>query len=95
MVTAITLLQVRRDKINETAQNLLDIPGVSEVYSVAGEWDLVTVLRCRDNEHLADVVTNHMLKHEPITKSETLIGFRAYSRYDLDAMFDLGLEDGG
>ena len=90
MVTAFTMLNVSRDQINTTAQQLLEIEGVTEVYSVAGEWDLVAVVRVRDNEQLADVVTARMLKLESITRSQTLISFRVYSNYQLDAMFELG-----
>lgn len=90
MVTAFTMLNVSRDLINQTAQKLLEIAGVTEVYSVAGEWDLVAIVRVRDNEQLAEVVTNHMLKLTAITRSQTLISFRVYSNYQLDAMFELG-----
>ncbi len=90
MVTAIILAQVKRSAINETAQALLALDGVTEVYSVAGEWDLVVMVRAKDNDQLADIVTGHMLKLDEIVKTTTLIGFRAYSNYDLDRMFDIG-----
>jgi DNA-binding Lrp family transcriptional regulator len=90
MVTAFTMLNVIRDQIHTTAQQLLEIEGVTEVYSVAGEWDLVAVVRVRDNEQLAEVVTTRMLKLGSITRSQTLISFRVYSNYQLDAMFELG-----
>ncbi len=93
MLTAITTMNVRRDAINETAQDLLRIDGVSEVYSVAGEWDLIVILRVRDQEQLADIVTNQMLKHEPVTRSQTHLAFRTYSNHDLEAMFTVGFEE--
>ncbi|MBW7865222.1 MAG: Lrp/AsnC family transcriptional regulator [Candidatus Hydrogenedens sp.] len=93
MITAFVLAKVRRDAINETAEALLDVPGVSEVYSVAGPWDLAIVIRVRENEALADVVTGHLLKVGGITDSTTLIGFRAYSRHDLDRLFTVGFEE--
>ncbi len=92
MVNAIVLTQVRRDAINETAQALLGLDGVAEVYSVAGEWDLVIMVRAKDNDQLADLVTEHMLKLDGIVKTTTLIGFRAYSNYDLERMFSIGFE---
>ena len=55
MVTAIVLLNVRRTTINETAQQLLAIDGVTEVYSLAGEWDLAVLVRARNNDQLAAV----------------------------------------
>ena len=92
MVTAIVLANVKRDAINETAQELLRINGVSEVYSIAGDWDLAIIIRVKDNDGLADVVTNHMLKLSAIEQTKTLLGFRAYSNYDLDRMFSIGFE---
>lgn len=95
MVTALILMNVRRDAINETAQALLDLKGVAEVYSVAGEWDLAAVVRVGKNEDLADLVTARLLKLEAIQKSTTLIAFRAYSNYDLERMFSIGFEEEG
>jgi len=92
MVTAIVLVNARRDAINETAQTLTQLDGVAEVYSVAGEWDLVVIVRTAANEQLAEIVTNHMLKLEGITKTLTLIAFRTYSKYDLERMFSIGME---
>ncbi len=92
MVTAIVLANVKREAIDETAQALLALDGVAEVYSVAGEWDLVAMIRAKDNDQLAGVVTRHMLKLDGIVKTNTLIGFRAYSNYDLERMFSIGFE---
>jgi len=94
MVTAFVLTKTRRDAINETAQALIEIEGVAEVYSVAGPWDLVAVIRVGSNDAMADVVTNHMLKLGGIEKTKTLIAFRTYSRYDLESMFSIGMEEG-
>ena len=90
MVTAIVLLNVARDRINAVAERLADVPGITEVYSVAGRYDLVAVIRVKTNDELADVVTSRMRKLAGITSTETLIAFRAYSRHDLEAAFSLG-----
>jgi DNA-binding Lrp family transcriptional regulator len=90
MVSAVVLLNVDRDKINEIAQALAEMPGISEVYSVSGRYDLVAIVRVKTNEELADLVTSKMLKLKGIGDTETLISFRAYSRYDLEAAFSLG-----
>ena len=74
------------------AQALAAIDGVAEVYSVGGRYDLVAIMRTRDNDALAELVTEHMLKVDGITYSETLIAFRAFSRHDLESMFSLGIE---
>ena len=90
MVTAIVLLNVARNKINTVAETLANMDGISEVFSVAGEFDLAAIIRVKDNDGLAELVTNRMLKVEGITKSETLIAFRVYSKHDLEAMFSIG-----
>lgn len=92
MVSAVVLLKVDRERINDVATELAELRGITEVYSVAGRYDLVAVLRVPDNESLADLVTNRMLMVEGILDSETLIAFRVFSRHDLEAMFSIGLE---
>ncbi len=91
MVTALVLLTVARNKVNAVAETLADMEGITEVYSLAGRYDLAVVIRVRDNDQLAEVVTNHMLKVEGILTSETLVAFRVHSRHDLESMFSIGL----
>jgi DNA-binding Lrp family transcriptional regulator len=93
MVTALVLLKVERTKVNTVAEKLAGMDGITEVYSVAGRYDLAAVVRVKDNESLADIVTRHLLGVEGITQSETLIAFRVYSKHDLDSMFSIGLEN--
>ena len=90
MVTAIVALKVDRKKVNEVATELSAIGGVTEVYSVSGRYDLIALVRVRDNETLSDVVTGTMLKVDGITDSETMLAFRTHSKHDLDAMFSIG-----
>ncbi|HEU5380148.1 MAG TPA: Lrp/AsnC ligand binding domain-containing protein [Ktedonobacteraceae bacterium] len=92
MISAVVLINVERGKVNETAQSLLEIEGVAEVYSVTGEYDLVALLRLRKYEDLADVVTTRMLRLPAITKTNTLMAFQCYSRADLQQAWDLGIE---
>jgi len=91
MVTAIVLLDVERAKINDVADALAGLDGVSEVHSVAGRVDLVAILRVSANEELADLVTDHVRTIDGITDSETLIGFRVHSSHDLEKMFSIGM----
>jgi DNA-binding Lrp family transcriptional regulator len=93
MVNAVILLMVDKSKVNEVAMKLVELPGISEVYSVAGHYDLVAIVRVRENDQIAEAVTNHMLQIEGIQRSETLIAFRAFSRHDLEAMFSVGMEE--
>ena len=90
MVSAIVLLNAARNKINAVAEKLAEMDGISEVFSVAGEYDLAAIIRVKDNDGLSELVTNRMLKIEGITKSETLIAFKVYSKHDLEAMFSIG-----
>ena len=92
MVTAIVLLTVERDKINPVAEKLADIDGITEVHSVAGRYDLVVIIRVKDNDRLAELVTDHIRQVDGIEKSETLIAFRVYSKHDLERMFSIGME---
>ena len=92
MVTALVLLNAERSKINAVAEKITDMKGVTEVYSVAGQYDLAAVVRVKSNEELADVVTKRMLAVTGITKSETLIAFQVFSKHDLDSMFAIGFE---
>lgn len=91
MVTAFSLLKVERDKVNDVAEALVDMEGVSEVYSVSGRYDLMVVIRVKGNEELADLATNHMLQVRGILDSETLVAFRVFSRHDLERMFSIGM----
>lgn len=93
MVTAIVMIQGERDKLPETAEKLADLPGVNEVYSVAGDYDLVAIVRVKEHEQLADVVTKNLLKMDGILRTNTLIAFRSYSRKDLERMWEIGLDD--
>lgn len=94
MVNAVILLVVEKNKINEVAERLVEMDGITEVYSVAGQYDLVAIARVRDNEQIAEAVTRQMLKIDGILRSETLMAFRAFSRYNLERMFSIGLEEG-
>ncbi len=89
MVTALVMLKVRRDKVNEVAEQLAQMDEITEVYSTAGQWDLTAIIRVADNEKLADLVTSKLLKIQGVTDSQTLIAFRVYSKYDLERMFSI------
>ena len=92
MMSAIVLLNTQRDKVNAVAERIADLDGVTEVYSVAGRYDLAAIVRVKDDEQLANVVTQDIRRIEGIEKSETLIAFRVYSRHDMERMFSIGFE---
>ena len=89
MVSAVVLLKAKRNSIASAAEKLSNIKGVSEVFHVGGRFDLVAVVRVKDHDKLATVVTMRINETEGITESETLIAFRTYSKFELSTMFDL------
>lgn len=93
MITAIVLVKAEVDQIPEVAEAIAALPGVSEVYSVTGEMDLIAMVRVREHDELADVIAGTLNKVPGILATETHIAFRTYSRHDLEAAFSLGLAD--
>ena len=91
MVTSIILINAERSKINEVAEQLAAMDGISEVYSVSGNYDLVAIARVPSNDDLANLVTKKMVVIDSILKSETMLAFQAFSRHDLEAMFAVGM----
>lgn len=92
MVSTVVLINVDPSQVNEAANQLSQIAGVSEVFSVAGRYDLVAIVRVATNEKLAETVTEKMLKVPGIVRTETLIAFKVFSQHDLERMFSIGLE---
>jgi DNA-binding Lrp family transcriptional regulator len=91
LVTSIILINTKRTEINKVAEALAEMAGISEVYSVSGNYDLIAIARVPSNDALADLITNNLLKIEAIVRTETLLAFKAFSRHDLEAMFSLGM----
>ena len=92
MVNAFVLISAEPERIADLASELADVEGVAEVYSVAGDEDLVAIVRVRQHEQLAEVVTQRMAGLAGIVATRTLIAFQAYSKHDLDAMWSVGLD---
>jgi DNA-binding Lrp family transcriptional regulator len=90
MVSAVVLINAARGQIEVVGEQIAAMPGVSEVFSVAGRVDLVANIRVATNEELADVVSHGFAKIDGIEATETLIAFRVYQRADLEAGFSLG-----
>ena len=86
------LVNAEVDRIPEVAQAIAELDGVSEVYSVAGDADLIAMVRVREHEALDDVIAGRLNKVEGVTGTNTHIAFRTYSRHDLEAAFSLGLD---
>jgi DNA-binding Lrp family transcriptional regulator len=92
-VHAVVLIQCDIDEISEAAEAIADLGGVSEVYSVAGEFDLVAIVRVNEHDDLAKVIPGGISKVEGVERTETLIAFQVYSKHDLERMFSIGFEE--
>ncbi|HXM18070.1 MAG TPA: Lrp/AsnC ligand binding domain-containing protein [Candidatus Tumulicola sp.] len=92
MVTAIVLMNIERGKVPAVSSSLLEIPAVTEVYSVAGAYDLVAIIRVKHHDQLNDLVTERLSAVEGIRATMTLVAFRCFSRKDVQAMWDIGLD---
>ena len=90
MVHAFVLIDGEPARVADLAVELAELPGVAEVYSVAGHADIVAVVRVRRHDELAEVVTRGISQLKGVVDTRTLIAFQAYSRHDLEAMWDLG-----
>lgn len=90
MVTGIVLITVERNQLKEVIKEILALDGVSEVYSVAGEYDLVAMVRVKDNAQLSEIVADKMPHHiKGITHTKTLVTLTAHSKFDIETMFKL------
>ncbi|MHA6622118.1 Lrp/AsnC family transcriptional regulator [Pseudonocardia sp. DLS-67] len=92
MITAIVQVYTAADRIPETAQAIADLDGVSEVYSCAGDVDLIAIVKVAEHEQLADVIAGKLSKVEGVRRTDTHIAFRSYSRADTEATFSVGLD---
>ena len=90
MLTAIVLIDSDAARIPEVAAAIADLPGVSEVYSVTGEVDLIAMVRVREHDDLADVIADKVSKIEGVLRTQTYIAFRTYSQHDLEQAFASG-----
>ena len=93
MITAIVFVQADVARIPEVAEQIAALEGVSEVYSVTGEIDLIAMVRVRNHEQIAQVVADRLNKVPGVLGTETHIAFRTFSTHDLEAAFALGVDD--
>ena len=92
MITTIVLIKAEPKKIPQCASKLAGIDGVTEVYSVSGEWDLVAIVRVEEYAQIAQVITEKFPDVPGLIRTQTLTAFRAYSKEDLEQAWDIGVE---
>ena len=93
MLTAVILIKSNREGLSNLGPKLADVPGVAEVYTVTGDWDFVAIVRVREHDELATVVTKELTKLDGIERTQTMVAFQQFSAHDLEAMFGLGIEE--
>jgi DNA-binding Lrp family transcriptional regulator len=87
---AIVLIEAERTALQTLGGTLADVEGVAEAYSVTGEWDFVAIVRVPKHDQLADTVTGQIGQLEGVSRTQTMVAFEAFSRHDLEALFDIG-----
>jgi DNA-binding Lrp family transcriptional regulator len=92
MITAIVMIATESNKILDVAAAIAELDGVSEVYSVAGDVDLIAIVRVREFDAINETVAGRLSKVPGVLHTDTHVAFRAYSRHDLDATFSLGAD---
>jgi DNA-binding Lrp family transcriptional regulator len=90
VIHAIVLIGAERSALETLGGELADIDGVAEAYSVTGEWDFVAILRFRQHEQLAQIVTGAISQLRGVQRTQTMVAFEVYSRHDLEALFSVG-----
>jgi DNA-binding Lrp family transcriptional regulator len=90
MTHALVLIQAERSALASLGGELAGIEGVAEAYSVTGDWDFVAILRLRQHEQLAQVVTGRIVQLDGVIRTQTMVAFEVYSRHDLEALFSVG-----
>ena len=90
MTTAVVLIEAERDALQTLGGQLADLDGVAEAYSVTGEWDFVAIIRVREHEQLAEIITGSILTLPGVARTQTMVAFEAFSQHDLEAMFSVG-----
>jgi len=87
MVTAFVLISVRGKQFRETASHLLQFPGITELHLVAGEYDMVAVVRVSGNAELSQLITQRIVQAPGVERTKTLIALETHSRFDLCSLF--------
>jgi DNA-binding Lrp family transcriptional regulator len=90
MTHAVVLIQADAAVLGTLGGELADIEGVAEAYSVTGDWDFVAILRLREQDQLAQVVTGRLSQLPGVRRTQTMVAFEAYSKHDLEALFSVG-----
>jgi DNA-binding Lrp family transcriptional regulator len=92
VITAIVFVKTAVDKVHDVAEAIAELPSVTEVYSITGEFDLIALVRVRHHDELAEVIPGGLNKVDGVLSTQTHMAFRTYSRHDLESAFSLGID---
>jgi DNA-binding Lrp family transcriptional regulator len=84
------MIKADREAMHSLGGKVADVEGVTEVFSVTGDWDFVAILRLRHAEDLAELVTGTLTRIRGIRETHTMVAFEVYSQHDLEALFSIG-----
>jgi len=87
LITAIVLIKAEKGALPKLGEELAAVPGVSEVYSVTGEMDFIAMVRAKEHDDLADIVTRRLAQVTGVARTETHVAFKAFSKHDLETLF--------
>jgi DNA-binding Lrp family transcriptional regulator len=87
MITAIVMINCEVGKVHSVAEALVNLDGVAEVYSVSGEYDIMTIIRVKEYDSLAKLVSEDIAGIEGICRTNTHMAFRCYSKHDMERMW--------
>jgi DNA-binding Lrp family transcriptional regulator len=90
VTTAVVLIEAERDALSTLGGRLADLEGVSEAWSVTGDWDFVAIVRVPRHDLLAEVITGQLVQLPGVTRTQTMVAFEVFSKHDLEALFDVG-----
>jgi DNA-binding Lrp family transcriptional regulator len=90
MTTAVVLIEAERSALTTLGGELADLEGISEAWSVTGQWDFVAIVRVPDHDQLADVVTGRISGLGGVIRTQTMVAFEVFSKHDLEALFSIG-----
>ena len=93
MITAIVRINCEMGKVPEVAEQLVNLSGVAEVYSVAGDFDILAIVRVREYEAIGNLVAEKIAGMPHVTKTLTHMAFRCYSRHDMERMWAEFIDD--
>ena len=87
MITAIVLITAEKRALPKLGEDLAAVPGVSEVYSVTGDFDFIAMVRAREHDELAEIVTQRIAQVPGVARTQTHVAFKAFSKHDLETLF--------